>query len=102
MNVPFAISVCRLPPKKASQLVLEKKSGIFFDEIDPLDAISQTFYEQLFQTKVFLKLFITYTQFGFEFFCRKNIKAKAAHKMLIKWTIRNQSYERKLMIKIIN
>ena len=53
----------------------EKKEG----------AISPTFYDWLFHTKVFWAAFL-YSQFGFVFFWQNNIGAKAAHKMLVKLT----------------
>jgi len=48
--------------------------------------ISSTFYACLFCTKVFWAAFL-WSQFGFEIFWRKNIGAKAAHKMLMKLTL---------------
>jgi len=40
-----------------------------------------------FCAKVFFEAFF-YLKFGFVIFWQKNISAKAAHKMLMKWTIR--------------
>ncbi len=44
-----------------------------------------TFHELLFHMKVLCKAFL-YLQFGFVIFWQKNIGAKAAHKMLVKFT----------------
>jgi len=46
-------------------------------------SISQTFYEQLFHTKVFFAVFF-YLQFGSVILWQNIISAKAAHKMLVK------------------
>jgi len=48
-------------------------------------SISQTFYEHLFRTKIFSGYFKS-LQIGFDIFWQKEIGAKAAHKMLVKWT----------------
>jgi hypothetical protein len=48
-------------------------------------SISAIFYEQLFRMKVFCAAFMC-LQFGFVIFGRKDFGAKAAHKMLVKWT----------------
>jgi hypothetical protein len=48
-------------------------------------SISPIFYEQLFCMKVFCAAFMC-LQFGFEFFWRKDLGAKAALKMLKKLT----------------
>jgi hypothetical protein len=48
--------------------------------------ISPIFYEQLFHMKVFCAAFIIRLQFGFVIFWQKDFGAKAAHKMLVKYT----------------
>jgi len=48
-------------------------------------SISPIFYKQLFHTKVLCALFMC-LQFGFVFFWRKDLGAKAAYKMLVKLT----------------
>ena len=48
-------------------------------------SISPTFYEQLFRTKDFRAAFL-YLHCRFKLFRRKEIGAKAAHKMLVKLT----------------
>jgi hypothetical protein len=47
--------------------------------------ISPILYEQLFRTNVFGAAFMC-LQFGFLIFWRKDLGAKAAHKMLVKLT----------------
>ncbi len=48
-------------------------------------SISPTFYELLFRTKLYFKVFL-WLQFGFVIFCQKNIVEKAAPKMLVTLT----------------
>jgi hypothetical protein len=66
-----------------------------------LVSISQIFYEQLFHMKVFCAAF-SYESFLCSFymltiwvcnFLRKDFGAKAAHKMLVKWTPGGRKYQ---------
>jgi len=69
-------------------------------------SILPTFYDLLFRTKVFWAAFF-FLQFGYVFFCWKNIGAKDARKMLVKLTLvvycRNNSaqVQKKRMYELI-
>jgi len=56
-------------------------------------SISQTFYEQLYRTKVYCTAFL-FSQFGFVIFLKKNIGTKAARKMPGKFTLGLQSTQK--------
>jgi hypothetical protein len=61
-------------------------------------SISPTFYKQLFCVKVFYAAFL-YLQNGLVIFLQKNVGAKAARKILMKLTKRQNISIGKVMIK---
>jgi len=56
----------------------------FYGLLTCLVSISPILYEQLFHTKVLCAAFMC-LQFGFVIFWQKDLGAKAAHKMLVKF-----------------